>query len=99
MGRPEQLADVGRSDPALRGLNDHATTGSGPTRQFNARDSKLLVSLDSEPLFGREEHTAEGYNSCDSTEPILIALIRSPLCCLEHTKSISQRNVDTGGDQ
>ena len=26
-----QLADVGRSDPALSGLNYHATTGSGPT--------------------------------------------------------------------
>ena len=28
-GRPEQLADVGRSEPALRGLNDYASTGSG----------------------------------------------------------------------
>ena len=41
VGRMEQLADVGRSDPALRGLNDHATTGSGPTRQSDARDSEL----------------------------------------------------------
>jgi hypothetical protein len=38
----EQLADVGRSDPELRGLNDHASTGSGPTRQSDARDSKPL---------------------------------------------------------
>ena len=46
-GRPEQLADVGRSDPALRGLNDYASTGSGPTRQSDARDSEpLLVSVD-----------------------------------------------------
>ena len=44
-GRPEQLADVGRSDPALRGLNDYASTGSGP-RQSDARDSELLVSVD-----------------------------------------------------
>ena len=43
-GRPEQLADVGRSDPALSGLNDHATTGSGP--KSDARDSEpLLVSV------------------------------------------------------
>jgi hypothetical protein len=28
-GRLEQLTDVGRSDPALRGLNDYATTWSG----------------------------------------------------------------------
>ena len=46
-GRPEQLADVGRSDPALRGLNDYASTGSGPTRQSDARDSEPLhVSVD-----------------------------------------------------
>ena len=36
------LAGVGRSDPALRGLNDHATTGSWPTRQSDARDSEPL---------------------------------------------------------
>ena len=41
-GRPEQLADVGRSDPTLRGLNDYASAGSGPTRQSNARDSRPL---------------------------------------------------------
>ena len=35
------------SDPALRGLNDYASTGSGPTRQSDARDSEpLLVSVD-----------------------------------------------------
>ena len=46
-GRPEQLADVGRSDLALRGLNNYASTGSGPTRQSDARDSEpLLVSVD-----------------------------------------------------
>ena len=45
-GRPEQLADVGRSDLELRGLNDHASTGSGPTHQSDARDSELLVSVD-----------------------------------------------------
>ena len=46
-GRPEQLADVGRSDLELRGLNDYAFTGSGPTRQSDARDSEpLLVSVD-----------------------------------------------------
>ena len=39
----EQLADVGRSEPAESGLNDHATIGSGPTRQFYALDSELLV--------------------------------------------------------
>jgi hypothetical protein len=32
VGRPEQLADVDQSDPTLRGLNYHATTGSGLTR-------------------------------------------------------------------
>ena len=43
----EQLADVGRSDLELRGLNDHASTGSGPTRQSDARDSEPLhVSVD-----------------------------------------------------
>ena len=41
-GRPQQLADVGRSDLALRGLNDHATAGSGLTRQSHARDSEPL---------------------------------------------------------
>ena len=45
-GRPEQLADVGRSYLALRGLNDYVSTGSGPTRQSDARDSEpLLVSV------------------------------------------------------
>ena len=29
-------------------------------------------------MFGRKQYAAEGYNSCDSTEPILIALLRSP---------------------
>ncbi len=43
VGRPEQLVGVGRSDPALRGLNDHATSGRGPTRQSNARDSEPLL--------------------------------------------------------
>ena len=38
-GRPEQLADVGRSDLELRGLNDY---GCGPTRQSDARDSEPL---------------------------------------------------------
>ena len=37
-GRPEQLANVGRSDLALRGLNDHNSTESGPTHQSDARD-------------------------------------------------------------
>ena len=41
-GRPEQLADLSRSDLALRGLNDYASTGSGPTRQSDARDSEPL---------------------------------------------------------
>ena len=41
-GRQEQLTDAGRSDSALRGLNNHATTFSGPTRQFDTRDSKHL---------------------------------------------------------
>ena len=36
-GRPEQLADVGRGKPALRGQNDYASAGSGPTRQSDAR--------------------------------------------------------------
>ncbi len=43
VGRLEQLAEVDRSEPAVSGLNDHATTGSGPTRQSDARDSELLV--------------------------------------------------------
>ena len=35
-----------RSDLELRGLNDYASTGSGPTRQSDARDSEpLLVSV------------------------------------------------------
>ncbi len=44
VGRLEQLSDVpvDRSDPAIRGLTDHATTGSGPTRQSYARDAELL---------------------------------------------------------
>ncbi len=44
-GRMEQQADsdVGQSKTAASGLNDHATTGSGPTRQSDARDSDLLV--------------------------------------------------------
>ena len=41
-GRPEQLVDVGRSDLALRGLNDYASTGSGLTHQSDARDSEPL---------------------------------------------------------
>ena len=34
-----------RSDLALRGLNDYASTGRGPTRQSDARDLALLVSV------------------------------------------------------
>ena len=45
MGRPEQLADVGRNDLTLRGLNDFASTGSGPTHQSDARDSEPRVSV------------------------------------------------------
>ena len=37
---------MGRSDPELRRLNDYASTGSGPTRQSDARDSEPLVSVD-----------------------------------------------------
>ena len=37
---------MGRRDLALRGLNDHASTGSGPTHQSDARDSELFVSVD-----------------------------------------------------
>ncbi len=40
VGRLEQLADVGRSEPTASRLNDHATTGSGPTHQSDARDSE-----------------------------------------------------------
>ena len=40
------MADEGRSDLALRGLNDYASTGSGPTHQSDARDLELLVSVD-----------------------------------------------------
>ena len=36
------LADVGRSETALRGVNDYAFTGSEPTRQSDARDSEPL---------------------------------------------------------
>jgi hypothetical protein len=46
VGRLEQLADVGRSESVLRGLNNHASTGSGQTRQSDARDSEpRLVSV------------------------------------------------------
>ena len=46
-GRPEQLADVDRSDLELRGLNDYASTGSWPTRHSDARDLEPLhVSVD-----------------------------------------------------
>ena len=41
-GRLEQLSNVGRNYLTLSGLNDHATTGSGPTRQSVARDSEPL---------------------------------------------------------
>ena len=38
---------MGRSDLELRRLNDYASTGSGPTRQSDARDLEpLLVSVD-----------------------------------------------------
>ena len=38
---------MGRSDLELRGLSDYASTGSGPTRQSDARDSEPLhVSVD-----------------------------------------------------
>ena len=39
---------MGRSDLALRGLNDHAYTGSRPTHQTYAWDweLRLLVSVD-----------------------------------------------------
>jgi hypothetical protein len=37
------LADMGQREPAASGLNDHATTGSGLTRQSNALDLELLV--------------------------------------------------------
>ena len=35
-------AGQSRSDLELRGLNDYASTGSGPTRQSDARDSEPL---------------------------------------------------------
>ena len=41
-----RAGDVGQSDPALRGRIDHASTGSGPTHQSDARDSEPLVSVD-----------------------------------------------------
>ena len=41
-GQPEQLADVGRSDLKLRGLNDYASTWTWLTRQSDARDSEPL---------------------------------------------------------
>ena len=44
-GRAEQLVDVGRSDLALRGLNDYASTGIWSTRQSDARDSEPLLVL------------------------------------------------------
>ena len=38
---------MGRSDLELRGLNDYDSTGSGQTRQSDARDSEPLhVSVD-----------------------------------------------------
>jgi hypothetical protein len=40
VGRLEQLADVGKSESAQSGLNDYASTGSGPTCQSDARDSQ-----------------------------------------------------------
>ena len=44
------LSRAGRSSwrtwVELRGLNDYAFTGSGPTRQSDARDSELLVLVD-----------------------------------------------------
>ncbi len=42
LGLLEQLADVGRSDIALRRQNNHATIWSRPTRQSEAQDSELL---------------------------------------------------------
>ena len=38
-----RLEHVGRSNPKLSGLNTHATTGSGPTRQSDTQDSEPLV--------------------------------------------------------
>ncbi len=43
VGRLEQLADEGRSEPALCCFNDYASTGSWPTRQSDARDLELPV--------------------------------------------------------
>ena len=37
---------MGLSDLTLRGLKDYASTGSGPTHQFDAGDSELLVSVE-----------------------------------------------------
>ena len=54
-GRPEQLTDMGLSDLKLRGLNDHAATGSGPTRQSDAR------ARDSEPLHVSVPGVRTGY--------------------------------------
>ena len=41
-----------------------------PTKRKGGDTDKVIII----PV----EYTAEGYNSCDSTEPILIALLRSP---------------------
>ena len=38
-------AGASPSDLELRGLNDYASTGSGPTRQSDARDSEQLHVL------------------------------------------------------
>ena len=41
---PEQLADVGGSDLELCGLNDYASTGSGPTPMHGTRSHFLCQS-------------------------------------------------------
>ena len=75
---------MGGSDLALRGLNDYASTGSGPTRQSDrdARDSEE----ESEPLHVSVAGARAGSLLLDS---------RSFFLCGADLSEVSRQNVQT----
>ena len=58
--------DVGRRDLALRGLNDYASTWSGPTRQSDALDSELMQVSVAGALAGSLLFDTRSFFVCDA---------------------------------
>ena len=84
---PEELPGVLRTGPYSEIVPEHlpCSKKGGGTKIHGQSTEMVQAVQDStfergesgdsvERLFGRKQYTAEGYSSCDSTEPILTAL-------------------------